>query len=250
MTEVRVQHVAGVATITIDRPATRNAISLRTIDELGAALAQVEQDDAAVVVLRGSGDRAFVSGGDLKDFAVLRTVAEATVMADRMRRLLDTVAALRMPTIAALNGHALGGGAEVALACDLRVAAADVTIAFNQSQLAIMPAWGGLERLVDLVGRSVALRLLLTGERLNAADATDIGLVDLEVPRAGFQSAYEDLAARIAAIPPTVSRSIKAAVDAARPNSHPALASDAVGRFARLWADEEHWVAVRQLGRS
>ena len=97
-------------------------------------------------------------------------------MAGHMRTILDRLAVLPALTIAAINGHALGGGAEVAVACDLRVAAADVTMAFNQSQLSITPAWGGTERLTTLVGRSRALELLLTPRRLTPAEALHIGL--------------------------------------------------------------------------
>ena len=139
--EVRAEDVV----LTVDRPGARNAISLATMDALGVALDWVA--DASALVINGGGDRAFVSGGDLKDLAKLRTHDEATEMALRMRRLCDRIATFPAPVIAALNGHALGGGAEVAVAADIRVAADDVTIAFNQSRLAIMPAWGGAERL-------------------------------------------------------------------------------------------------------
>ena len=114
-------------------------------------------------MIRGGGDRAFVSGGDLKELAALRTLEEAAGMARRMRTICDRIAAFPAPVIAALNGHALGGGAEVAVAADIRVAADDVKIGFNQVSLAIMPAWGGAERLAALVGRSQALLLAGSG---------------------------------------------------------------------------------------
>ncbi|MBV8350049.1 MAG: enoyl-CoA hydratase/isomerase family protein, partial [Mycolicibacterium sp.] len=173
--EVRVEVADGVAVLTVDRPGARNAISLGAMDALGIALDWVA--GASVLVIRGGGDRACVAGGDLKDLARLRTHDEAAEMAIRMRRLCDRVASFPAPVVAALNGHALGGGAEVAVAADIRVACDDVTIAFNQSKLAIMPAWGGAERLAQLVGRPQALLLATTGERIAAAEALRIGLV-------------------------------------------------------------------------
>ena len=250
MPEVTYKQVNGVGTITIDRPHARNAIALQTIDELEVALGEAETDKAAVLVLRGAGDRAFVSGGDLKELAELRTARAAARMAMRMRRLLDRVAELPMPTIAALNGHALGGGAETALACDLRLAADDVTVAFNHSQLAIMPAWGGVERLVDLVGRSQALRLLLTGDRIEMTEAKGLGLVDVVIPRANFESTCETFARAVASVPAVVTRSIKATVNAARPNSHSELERAAVDAFADLWVADAHWMAAEALNRT
>src|SRR5438477_7158731 len=169
----------GVAVITIDRPDVRNAIGFATVDELGAALDTVLGSEAAVVVLRGGGDRAFVSGGDLKELSSIRTHEDAVNMASRVRRVLDRVAALPVPVVAALNGHALGGGAEVAIAADVRVAAEDVKIGFNQVSLGIMPAWGGVERLALTIGRSRALLAVATGEVYEAPAAQRYGLVDV-----------------------------------------------------------------------
>src|SRR5215469_16636823 len=106
---------------------------------------------AEALVITGAGERAFVSGGDLKELSALRTLEQAADMARRMRSICDQLADFPAPVVAALNGHALGGGAEVAVAADIRVAADDIKIGFNQSALAIMPAWGGAERLAALV---------------------------------------------------------------------------------------------------
>ena len=145
----------GLAVLTIDRPHARNAIALDTMDQLEKALDAAA--GAAALVIRGAGDRAFVSGGDLKELSALRTVEDAAAMAKRMRTICDQLANFPAPVIAALNGHAFGGGAEVAVAADIRVAASDIKIAFNQVTLEIMPAWGGAERLAALVGKSRAL---------------------------------------------------------------------------------------------
>src|SRR5919106_3298832 len=193
---------AGVAVITIDRPEARNAIGFAAADELDATLDRVLESNAAVVVLRGGGDRAFVSGGDLKELGAIRTHEDAVSMASRVRRLLDRVAALPVPVIAALNGHALGGGAEVAIAADIRVAADDVRIGFTQVTLGIMPAWGGIERLTGLVGRSRAMLAIMSGTQYDAVEAQRIGLVDLVVPRSSFEDEWRTLARDMALTAP------------------------------------------------
>src|ERR1700729_3221161 len=135
----------GLAVVTINRPEARNAIALHTMDQLEQAIAGAE--GALCLVIRGEGDKAFVSGGDLKELSALRTEEQASAMAWRMRSLCDELANFPAPVVAALNGHAFGGGAEVAVAADIRVAADDIKIGFNQVSLEIMPAWGGAERL-------------------------------------------------------------------------------------------------------
>jgi enoyl-CoA hydratase/carnithine racemase len=242
---------AGVAVVTIDRPEVRNAIGFATVDALDAALDTVgdavEAADAAVLVLRGGGDRAFVSGGDLKELATVRTHEAAVGMASRVRRVLDRVAAFPVPVVAALNGHALGGGAEVAIAADYRIAADDVQIGFNQVSLAIMPAWGGAERLAQVIGRGRAMVAIATGERFDAAEAMRLGLVDAVVPRARFDEEWRALAQRIAGTAPGATRAIKAVVGAAVPTTHPDLEAAATDAFARLWTAEPHWAAVEAL---
>lgn len=224
-----------LAVITIDRPHARNAISLDTMDALGKAL-----DGAAgarALAITGGGDKAFVSGGDLKELAALRTELEAAEMAWRMRTICDRIAGFPGPVIAALNGHALGGGAEVAVAADIRIAADDIRIGFNQVALAIMPAWGGAERLANLVGRSRALLLAGTGRILGAAEAERLGLIDQVVPRAGFATAWRETAQLLARRP---GADIKRVI-----NGVPT--TEAVAAFARLWVSDEHWDAADKV---
>jgi enoyl-CoA hydratase/carnithine racemase len=199
---------------------------------------------ADVLVLRGSGDRAFISGGDLKELAKIRTHEAAVAMAVRMRRICDRIATFPAPVIAALNGHALGGGAEVAVAADIRVAADDIRIGFNQASLAIMPAWGGAERLAGLVGRSQALLLTTTGDKLDTAEAHRIGLIDRVYPRAVFEESWRTLADRIAASP---ARPIKSVIAQAAPHHHPAHERSAASAFATLWTSDAHWAAAANL---
>jgi enoyl-CoA hydratase len=244
---VRVEIDTGVAVITIDRPEVRNAIGFTTVDELDAALDKVANSDAAVLVVRGGGDRAFVSGGDLKELSAIRTHTDAVAMASRVRRLLDRVAAFPVPVIAALNGHALGGGAEVAVATDIRIAADDVKIGFNQVSLGIMPAWGGAERLAQTVGRGRALVAMATGEVYDAPAAQRMGLIDIVVPRATFDEEWRALAQRLASTAPGTTRAVKAVIAAAEPAVRPELEADATDAFAKLWTADAHWAAVEAL---
>ena len=249
--EVRVELIDRIRVITIDRPRARNAIGLRTMAELDAALVEIGEGDAAVVVITGGGDRAFVSGGDLRELEAIRTVDNAERMARRMRSVLDRMVSLPMPVIAALNGHALGGGAEVAVAADLRIAADDIRIGFTQSSLGIMPAWGGAERLTKMVGRSQALLLLCGGQALAASQAREIGLVDVVMPRRDFETGWRGLAARFASLPATATRAIKGVVAAVSPATFPATEAGSIRAFAELWAAPEHWerTAAAELKR-
>ena len=225
----------GLAVVTIDRPHARNAISLETMDQLEKALDGA--DGAAALVITGAGEKAFVSGGDLKELSALRTEAEASAMAFRMRTICDRIAGFPGPTIAALNGHALGGGAEFAVAADIRIAADDIKIGFNQVALKIMPAWGGAERLTKLIGRSKALLLAGTGSVLGAAEAERIGLVDRVLPRASFDEGWRTIARALATRP---AAEIKRVIDGAS-------TTEAVAAFARLWVSDEHWAAADKV---
>lgn len=232
---VDLERNGGLAVITIDRPHARNAIAISTMGELEEALTAAA--GAQALVIRGGGDRAFVSGGDLKELAALRTIEEASGMARRMRAICDRIAAFPAPVVAALNGHALGGGAEVAVAADIRIAADDIKIGFNQVSLGIMPAWGGAERLSALVGRGRALMLAGSGTILEASDAERLGLIDRVVPRAAFEDEWRALATALANRP---AGRIKQVLAGATPD-------EAVAAFADLWVSDEHWQAADRV---
>ena len=191
------------------------------------------------LVITGAGDQAFVSGGDLKELSALRTEAGrgGDGVADARRSAIASPAS-PAPMLAALNGHALGGGAEVAVAADIRLAADDIKIGFNQVALEIMPAWGGAERLAALVGKSKALLLAGTGTVLGAAEAERVGLIDRVVPRASFDDDWRAIA-RAAGEPP-------GRRDQAR-RSHGVSTDEAVAAFARLWVSDEHWAAADKV---
>ena len=226
----------GLAVVTIDRPHARNAIAPTTMDELDKVLDAAAS--AKALVITGAGDRAFVSGGDLKQLSAIRTEEDAMAMALRMRGICDRIAAFPGPVIAALNGHAFGGGAEVAVAADIRVAADDIRIGFNQVALAIMPAWGGAERLAQLVGKGRALMLAGAGTVLDAAEAQRVGLLELVLPRAEFVAGWRTLARSLATDP---AREIKRVMSGAVPEEEAARA------FARLWVSDEHWQAAERV---
>jgi enoyl-CoA hydratase/carnithine racemase len=238
---VEMSRDGDVAELVIDRPEARNAVSRAVTDGLDAAIGEVERSQARAVVLRGGGDRVFVSGGDLKELARVRDFGEAHEMAVRMRAVLDRLARLPIPVVAALNGDAYGGGGEVALACDVRIAADDVRMGFTQSQLGIMPAWGGIERLVSLVGRGRALYLLATGHLVRGSDLATWGLVEEVVARADFDRRWRELAHALCAVPREALVGIKAVADATVPWVRPTSQVLATEAFARTWVADEHW---------
>ncbi|WP_459545634.1 enoyl-CoA hydratase/isomerase family protein [Nocardia sp. X0981] len=232
---IELERADGLAVVTVNRPHARNALAPDTMDELAKAI-----DGAAgarALVITGAGDRAFVSGGDLRELAALRTEEQAAAMANRMREVCDKLARFPGPVIAALNGHALGGGAEVAVAADIRIAADDIAIGFNQVALAIMPAWGGAERLARLVGHGRALLLAGTGELVSATDAERLGLIDRVLPRADFAAGWRALAAALAT---PAAGEIKRVVSGAS-------REEAVAAFARLWVSDAHWAAADRV---
>lgn len=217
------------------------------MDELDHRIEKVETSKCHLLVLRGGGDRAFVSGGDLKELAAIRDFEGAQAMAQRMRAVLDRLRSLPIPVLGVLNGDCYGGGAEVAIACDMRIASDDIRMAFNQISLGITPAWGGVERLTDLVGPARALYLMTTGETVTAARALEWGLVERTAPRRDFDDTWRSIARRISAAPRHALMGIKATQRAHIPNTYPALADRATAAFAHAWVHEDHWRMVDEV---
>ena len=210
---VRLEVEAGIATVTLDRPEALNAIST----ELAASLAGTFEPlatrrDLRAVVLTGAGDRAFCAGADLKERSGFDDHGWFE-QREVFRRGFGAVRRCPLPTVAAVVGFALGGGCELALACDLVVAADDATFGLPEVRLGLVPAGGGTQLLVRRVGRSAAKDLVLTGRQVGAAEAQRLGLVDRVVPRASVRQGARDLAAGIAANAPTAVRLAKWAVD-------------------------------------
>jgi enoyl-CoA hydratase/carnithine racemase len=252
MPDIRLEQEGRVLVMTVDRPHARNALAASTMEELDDHLAALEgREDVHCAVITGAGEHAFISGGDLKELESRRDQAFATGMAHSMRTSLDRIATLPIPVIAAINGAALGGGAEVAIACDFRVACDDARVGFTQALLGLMPAWGGIERLAASTGRSRALYLLTTGRAINGSEAFAWGLVEESVPRADFEARWRELAQQVARAPRHVLAGLKTAMQAAHPGSRPDLAGAAVSSFARAWSDPQHWemAAARERSR-
>jgi enoyl-CoA hydratase/carnithine racemase len=206
-----------VATLTFNRPEAMNAFNQQMTREVVAACAAVNDDaDVRVVILTGAGDRAFSAGLDLKERAA-EQVSFVEKRASRVRPGIATshkaVAAVDRPTIAAIRGYALGGGLEVALACDLRVAASDAKLGLTEIRRGIMPGAGGTQRLARLVGPGHALKIALTGEPIDAQEAYRIGLVNDVVEPDDLLPAARRLAGTITKGAPISARFIKEAIN-------------------------------------
>lgn len=212
--EVRLTVEAGIATITLNRPDKLNALNEAVRQELMCIVDELGQDDSVkVAILHGAGDKAFVAGADVAEFAS-RTVNEQRKVYEQ-RRVYDAVAAFPKPIIAAIHGFCLGGGSELALACDLRVA--DRTARFSQAEirLGLIPGAGGTQRLARLVGVGQAMRIALTGDFIDAEEAYRIGLVEFLVDEGQHLEKARDLASRMARWSPVALRLVKQSVQAA-----------------------------------
>lgn len=209
---IRLERAGAIATLIIDRPDVRNALDRATADEMSAALEGLSRDDTLrVLVITGGGDRVFVSGADIKD---LKSRAMRQGLEGCNNALFAAIEEFERPIVAALNGHALGGGLELALACDIRVAVDDARFGFPEVGLGIMPGAGGTQRLPRLVGMGKAKELILTGDLIDAPEALRIGLVNRIVPRADFGAAVTALVDKLASRGPMALRMAKMAMNA------------------------------------
>jgi enoyl-CoA hydratase len=202
----------AVTIITLNRPKVLNALNAQTLDELAAAFDAVAADpDVHAVILTGAGEKAFVAGADINELAV-QTPVGGRDHARRGQRLFDRIERLGKPVIAAVNGFALGGGCELAMACTLRLAADTARFGQPEINLGIIPGYAGSQRLPRLVGRGRAQELLLTGDMISADEAWRIGLVNRVVPAAELMAAARTLAHILAAKAPVAVRYILDAV--------------------------------------
>ncbi|GAC1414167.1 MAG: enoyl-CoA hydratase/isomerase family protein [Candidatus Velthaea sp.] len=240
---IAVSDVGNVRTVTLDRPRVHNALSLQTIDEIGDAVRQVEVEGRSILIITGAGERTFCAGGDLVEFAGLKTREAAIEISLRMQRVSREMRRSSAVIIAAMNGDAYGGGMEFALGADIRIATVTARMAFYQITLGITPAWRGISRALDLIPRSRALMLLTTGERFDAEAARRWGLVDEVAPAGGALDAALELAAKIGAHSARAVRTIKRMVDATRDDEEPQLVREAAD-FAETWLSDEHWAAL------
>jgi enoyl-CoA hydratase/carnithine racemase len=204
---------AGVATLTINRPKVLNALNTQTLDELRRAILALRHDDGVrAVILTGSGDKSFIAGADINELA-RQTPIGGRDLAMRGQHVLDLVENMGKPVVAAINGYALGGGCELAMACTLRIAADTAKLGQPEINLGIIPGYAGTQRLTRLVGRGRALELLLTGDQISADEAFRLGLVNRVVPAADLMSEARKLAQSLAAKAPIAVRYIIDAVN-------------------------------------
>jgi enoyl-CoA hydratase len=173
-----------VAIVTINRPRVLNALSFATLNELDRALQTLGAgSDIRAIVLTGSGGKSFVSGADISELQGLESAEQACEQARHAHEIIGRIQRMAQPVIAAVNGYALGGGCELAMACDIIIAAENAQFGQPEVNLGIIPGYGGTQRLPRLVGRAKALELILTGERIRADEALRIGLVNKVVPQ-------------------------------------------------------------------
>ncbi|MCQ9165335.1 enoyl-CoA hydratase/isomerase family protein [Arthrobacter sp. STN4] len=194
----------GLGTITINRPAARNALNWTVLEEIAEVLAAWREDpEVGVVVFTGAGEKAFVAGADINQLAGY-TMADG--LSGAMAGLYDTVEAYEKPTIAAINGFALGGGNELAMSCDIRIAADTARFGLPETNLGVLPGAGGTQRLSRLVGKGRAVELILTGRIFDAGEALRIGLVTEVTAPEGLRAAVERTAGLILAKGPLAVR--------------------------------------------
>lgn len=215
----------GLALLTLRGPGGENSLALETIEQLADEAERLAGDQSVrLVAITGSGGRIFCAGADLARVRELPGLEVTT----RGSRACDRIAALPVPTLAVMNGHAVGGGIDLALACDWRIAAQGSKLRFIHNELGYCPPWGGGQRLARLLGGGAALRLFATCELLSADEARTIGLVDAVLPREKLIGRAESMAARIA-------HASRAAVAATKPLMGETAATGHEAAFAALW---------------
>jgi enoyl-CoA hydratase len=188
----------GVATITLNRPDVLNAFSKEVVEEILVALDDVEADmNVRVVVLTGAGEKAFSAGMDIKAMAGM-TALKARELSLMGEKLCVTLESMEKPVIAAINGYALGGGLEVAMSCDLRLASENARMGQTEINFGLIPGWGGTQRLTRLIGMTKAKELIFTGKMIDAKTAEQLGIVNMVVPADKFRETVRQFATDLA----------------------------------------------------
>ena len=211
MDNVKTETKAGLLIVTIDRPKVLNALNAQTVAEIGEAFEAARDDDSVqCVILTGGGEKAFVAGADITELAQMTPITGKQT-SEKGQRVFSAIERFPKPVIAAINGFALGGGCELALACHIRIASDRAWLGLPEVTLGIIPGYGGTQRMARLLGKGKALELILTGDRIDADEAERIGLVNKVVPARQLMSVAEAMARRIASRGPLA---VRAAIEA------------------------------------
>jgi len=202
----------GIGLITINRPSKLNALNIATIQELHNALESLDNnEDVRAIIVTGEGEKAFVAGADISEFANFSIEEGAQLAAQGQELLFDFVENLKTPTIAAVNGFALGGGLELAMACHFRIASDNAKMGLPEVSLGVIPGYGGTQRLPQLIGKGRAMEMIMTAGMISAEEAFRAGLVNHVVPQTELLSFTKSLAQRIMKNSPVaISKAIKA----------------------------------------
>jgi enoyl-CoA hydratase len=202
----------GIGQITINRPSKLNALNIATIQELHNAFENLDADaEVKVIILTGEGEKAFVAGADISEFAHFTVEEGAQLAAQGQELLFDFVENLRTPVIAAVNGFALGGGLELAMACHFRIASDNAKMGLPEVSLGVIPGYGGTQRLPQLVGKGKAMEMIMTAGMITAEDALRVGLVNHVVPQPELIGFAQNIASKIMKNSPiAISQAIKA----------------------------------------
>ncbi len=221
MSNVLLEKSDGIAILRINRPDKLNALNLEALADLAEAIDEVKEDDAVrVLILTGVGDKAFIAGMDIAEFEGVTPLEQREIM--RVTRVYNALDRLPKPVIAMINGYCLGGGCEIAISCDIRIASEKAKMGQPEVNIGIIPGGGATQRLPRLIGEGQALRLILSGEIIEASEAKEIGLVDEVFPHDRLEEKTLELAAKIAEKSPAVLR----------------LAKEAVKNWSRMGLDE------------
>ncbi len=243
--EIEEDRADGAVIVRVCRENARNAIDRETIEELDEAFGCIrEAGTAECLILTAAGNKAFIAGGDLKDFVALEKPEEGAAMARRMGEVLQRLEDLPIPSIAAVGANAYGGGCEVALACDLRVMAEGAHLVFSQARMGLITGWGGTARLVRAVGAGHAARVLMTGEYVGAEEARWMGLAAAVAPEGHALAHALDLARQITRHPTESIQGFKLLIRSASEETMKETMELENRLFESRWGSPEHRSAV------
>ena len=249
MANILVNKNASLLEIILNRPDDGNALSLELIEELNEILGNYQDDlEIKLVTLTGQGDKFFIAGGDIKELNAVRSDSDIDEMIKLGRKTLDMIRYYPVPVIALINGYALGGGAELAMACDYRLAVEKASIGFVHSTLNITTAWGGIIDLIYLLGHTKALFTLIEGKIIKAKEAQELGLIDSVFD--DVDSAYlsiESIKETFEKCNTGIIRSNKTIINKSKRLFHQNLETTESVEFKKTWGSKEHWDALETL---